>query len=189
MSTPTGFPCIDPQTRRYRSFPCSQCKATSCAFGKKPTPNPKSSSERRDTVATYHTCHQAADILGVSYYEIQKRIRSGELRAIGAGRGRHVILEVPRDALSEADEYPPCEICGLPVQPDRNGDAPLRHPECQRVRFCGHCGQKYTRPKGTRGLYCADSCRYEAMMQRRRARQVDPTERGLKYTGATAERS
>ncbi len=95
----------------------------------------------------------------------------------------------PSPTQSEADEYPPCEACGLPVQPNRYGDVPLRHPECLHVRFCGHCGQKYTRPKGTCGLYCSETCRYQAMMQRRRARQVGSTERGLKYTGATAERS
>lgn len=29
------FPCID-ENRRYRSFPCSQCQAERCIFGKKP---------------------------------------------------------------------------------------------------------------------------------------------------------
>ncbi|MDP9382811.1 MAG: hypothetical protein M3Q29_22245 [Chloroflexota bacterium] len=29
------FPCVD-ENRRYRSFPCSQCKAEKCVFGKKP---------------------------------------------------------------------------------------------------------------------------------------------------------
>ncbi len=32
----SAYPCIDPQTRRYRSFPCSQCRAVGCVFGKKP---------------------------------------------------------------------------------------------------------------------------------------------------------
>ncbi len=31
------YPCYDPTTGRYRSFPCSQCKAVGCVFGKKPT--------------------------------------------------------------------------------------------------------------------------------------------------------
>ncbi len=29
------YPCLD-EYRRYRSFPCSQCKAERCLFGKKP---------------------------------------------------------------------------------------------------------------------------------------------------------
>lgn len=37
MSTP--YPCLD-DSRRYRSFPCSQCKAASCWMGKKPTARP-----------------------------------------------------------------------------------------------------------------------------------------------------
>ncbi len=31
-----AYPCLDPATRRYRSFPCSQCEAEGCLFGKKP---------------------------------------------------------------------------------------------------------------------------------------------------------
>ena len=30
------YPCIDPVTHRYRSFPCSQCQAPKCLFGRKP---------------------------------------------------------------------------------------------------------------------------------------------------------
>lgn len=29
------YPCVD-EMRRYRSFPCSQCWAETCLFGKKP---------------------------------------------------------------------------------------------------------------------------------------------------------
>lgn len=29
------YPCLD-ENRRYRAFPCSQCKAERCIFGKKP---------------------------------------------------------------------------------------------------------------------------------------------------------
>ena len=34
------FPCLD-ENRRYRSFPCSQCKAAKCIFGKKPASKPR----------------------------------------------------------------------------------------------------------------------------------------------------
>lgn len=30
------YPCLDPVTHRYRSFPCSKCRASGCIFGKKP---------------------------------------------------------------------------------------------------------------------------------------------------------
>lgn len=30
-----SYPCLD-ENRRYKSFPCSQCKASGCIFGKKP---------------------------------------------------------------------------------------------------------------------------------------------------------
>ena len=30
-----AFPCLD-ESRGYRSFPCSRCRAEGCAFGKKP---------------------------------------------------------------------------------------------------------------------------------------------------------
>ncbi len=33
---PPVYPCIDAETRRYKSFPCSQCQADGCVFGKKP---------------------------------------------------------------------------------------------------------------------------------------------------------
>ncbi len=29
------YPCLD-EMRRYRSFPCSECQAPTCVFGKKP---------------------------------------------------------------------------------------------------------------------------------------------------------
>lgn len=31
------YPCID-ELRRYRSFPCSECRAEGCWMGRKPTP-------------------------------------------------------------------------------------------------------------------------------------------------------
>ncbi len=34
------YPCLD-ELRRYRSFPCSQCKAVSCWMGSKPQLRPK----------------------------------------------------------------------------------------------------------------------------------------------------
>ncbi len=33
------WPCLD-ENRRYRSFPCSQCTAEGCVFGKKPEARP-----------------------------------------------------------------------------------------------------------------------------------------------------
>lgn len=77
------YPCLD-EMRRYRSFPCSQCKAASCWMGKKP-----------------------------------------------AGR------------------------------------KPQLHPG---QRACEHCGSPF-RATG-RNRYCTETCRYNAMMQRRRARRA-----------------
>ncbi len=77
------YPCVD-EMRRYRSFPCSQCKAPDCLFGKKP-----------------------------------------------AG---------PKPKLAEGQ------------------------------RHCGHCSTPF-RASG-RNRYCSETCRYQAMMKRRRARKV-----------------
>ena len=77
------YPCLDEQ-RRYRSFPCSQCKASSCWMGKKPA-----------------------------------------------------------------------------------AAKPVLHPG---QRHCGHCGTPF-RATG-RNRYCTETCRYQAMMKRRRARRA-----------------
>jgi predicted nucleic acid-binding Zn ribbon protein len=34
------YPCLD-EHRRYKSFPCSQCQAVTCIFGKKPASKPQ----------------------------------------------------------------------------------------------------------------------------------------------------
>ncbi len=80
----TSYPCYDPITRRYRSFPCSQCRAARCILGKKPV------------------------------------IRKIEL-----------------------------------------------HPG---QRACGYCHMPFHATG--RACYCSETCRYEAMMKRRRARRV-----------------
>ena len=78
------WPCLD-DNRRYRSFPCSQCKAPSCWMGKKPKP----------------------------------------VARIPLGPGQK-----------------PCNYCSTPFR--ANG----------------------------RTRYCSETCRYKAMMQRRKARRV-----------------
>ena len=80
------YPCLD-EHRRYRSFPCSECRAASCWMGEKPV-----------------------------------------------------------------------------------AAKPALHPG---QRHCEHCGTPF-RPTG-RGRYCAESCRYQAMMRRRRRRRAAAT--------------
>ena len=51
------YPCLD-ENRRYRSFPCSQCKAERCIFGKKPV------SQTRVTLAPGQ---KACEVCGTPY--------------------------------------------------------------------------------------------------------------------------
>jgi hypothetical protein len=52
------WPCLD-EHRRYRSFPCSQCKAATCWRGKKPA------SARPITL---HAGQRACDHCGIPYH-------------------------------------------------------------------------------------------------------------------------
>lgn len=53
----TSFPCLD-ENRRYRAFPCSQCKAPTCIFGKKPVAK---------TLVTLHIGQKACEVCGGAY--------------------------------------------------------------------------------------------------------------------------
>ena len=51
------WPCMD-ENRRYKSFPCSQCKSETCIFGKKPAGK---------KLITLAIGQKACDVCGTAY--------------------------------------------------------------------------------------------------------------------------
>ncbi len=112
----SAWPCLD-DSRRYRSFPCSQCTAPTCLFGRKP----------------------------------------------GAPASH-------RPVFRNGERLPLCERCGLPVKPNTHGNVPLTHSGCKAPRLCEYCSAPFS--ARFRNRYCSETCRYQMMLRRRRARKA-----------------
>lgn len=74
------YPCID-EYRRYRSYPCSRCRAAGCIFGSKP---------RRKMQAVLLPGQKACEVCGFPYqaYGKSKHCSDGCRRKAAVGRRR-----------------------------------------------------------------------------------------------------
>ena len=77
----------------------------------------------------------------------------------------------------DTNRYTPglCSACESPRcwmgrKPARVRPLPVLH---AGQKHCAHCSTPFTPLKRSRALYCSDTCRYEAMMGRRRRRSAE----------------